>query len=215
MQTRCAVPAFQGECVNIGSTGHVDDEAMDYLLHDNTAAAGDVVYALQNDSFTCSYERSNVGGQVLAYDYISEQSVKDDIEDRLADCAVTISNTLGTNGPHLWHDYTSAAAMALVVLSLYHDPRRATLLAAAGRLFRGNVLQAYAYVDGAWPEGTSYFRSHFFSSDPPRQYVLDALHAWHSAVQQGDIYQTTANDESDWLRLLGPRQSLFQKEGAR
>jgi len=71
MQTRCADPAFQGECDNIGSIGHVDDEAMDYLLHDDTAAAADaVVYALQHDSFTCSYERSNVGGYALAYDWV-------------------------------------------------------------------------------------------------------------------------------------------------
>ncbi|MBU1878166.1 MAG: heparinase II/III-family protein, partial [Chloroflexi bacterium] len=213
MPARCADPAFQGQCANIGGYGHVNDLAMDYLLHSDTSAAASVVNHLLNDSFNCSYERSNVGGYAMAYDWvyntISNQGTRDTIEGRLADCAVTISNTLGTNGPHLWHGYTSdAAALALVALSLDHDPRRADLLAAAERLFRSNALEAYAYVDGAWPEGISYLRSHFFSADPPSQFVLDAIRAWHSAVQQddpthADIYDTIRYQEGDWLQRLG------------
>src|SRR5512141_2988589 len=109
---------------------------MDYLLHNDTTAAANVVSHLQSDSFNCSYERSNVGGYALAYDWvyntIGSQTTKDAIEVRLADCAVTISNTLGTNGPHFWHGYTSdASALALVALALDHDARRATLRDAA------------------------------------------------------------------------------------
>lgn len=213
LQARCADSAFQNQCANIGDQSHVDDWAMDYLLHDDTSAAADVVSHLQSDTFNCSYERSSVGGYALAYDWvynaIGSQATKDLIEDRLADCAVTISNTLGTNGPHFWHGYTSdASALALVALSLDHDARRATLLDAVQRLFRGNALDAYQYTDGAWPEGISYFRSHFFSSDPPGQYVIDAVRAWHSAVQQddatyADIYDTIRCQEGDWLRRLG------------
>jgi hypothetical protein len=213
LQTRCADPAFNGECANIGTYGHVDDLAMDYVLHTDAGAAASVVTDLQTDSFNCSYERSNVGGYALAYDWvyntISSQTVKNTIEARLADCALTISNTLGTNGPHFWHGYTAdASALTLVALSLDHDSRRSALLDAAQRLFRDNALQAYQHVDGAWPEGISYFRSHFFSADAPSQYVLDAVRAWHSAVQQddpayADIYDTIRYREGDWLRRLG------------
>lgn len=213
MQTHCADAAFQDQCDNIGSQDHVNDQAMDYLLHNDAAAADSVIASLQSDTFTCSYERSDVGGYALAYDWvynaIGDQSVKNNIEDRLADCAMTLSDTLGSNGPHLWHGYTSdASALALVALSLDHDTRRDALLDAAQRLFRENALEAYAYVDGAWPEGISYFRSHFFSSDPPGQYVIDATRAWHSAVEQddatyADIYDTIQHKEGDWLRQLG------------
>ncbi len=213
MQARCADPAFQNQCANIGDQSHVDDWAMDYLLHDDASAAANVVSRLQSDSFNCSYERSNVGGYALAYDWvynsIGSQATKDIIEDRLADCAVAISDTLGTNGPHFWHGYTSdASALALAALSLDHDARRAALLEAAQRLFRDNALDAYQYTDGAWPEGISYFRSHFFSSDPPGQYVIDAVRAWRSAVQQddatyADIYDAIRYREGDWLRQMG------------
>lgn len=212
MQTRCADADFQGQCAKIGGYGHVNDLAMDYLVNGDTSAAATVVSRLQSDSFSCNYERSNVGGYALAYDWVYNTispSTRNTIEDRLADCAVTISNTLGTNGPHLWHGYTSdASALALVALSLDHDPRRAELLDAAERHFRQNALEAYATVDGAWPEGVSYLRSHFFSADPPSQFVIDAVRAWHSAVQQddatyADIYDTIQYKEGDWLRRLG------------
>jgi hypothetical protein len=88
MQARCADPAFQNQCANIGDQSHVDDWAMDYMLHNDTTAAANVVAHLQNDSFNCSYERSNVGGYALAYDWvynsISYQTTKNTIEDRLA-----------------------------------------------------------------------------------------------------------------------------------
>jgi len=213
MQGRCnANAAMQSQCASIGGYSYVTNRAMDYLLHGDTGAADNAINQLLNDSLSCQYERSNVGGYALAYDWVYDRTTAGEqitIEDRLADCATTISNTLGTNGPHLWHGYTSdAAALALVALSLDHDSRRFELRDAAERLFRGNALEAYAYVDGAWPEGISYLRTHFFSGDPPNQYVIDAIRAWDSAVQQDDpayasLLDTIRYKEGDWLRRLG------------
>lgn len=208
----CASPDMQGECANIAG-GSLSD-AMLYLLNGDLAAAGRVKLTLLS-SINCiagnEVEHADAGGSALAYDWIADTmspAEAERIESGLAACGSRIAETLRTDGPHLWHGFTSlASALALIALAVDRPPERAALLADAQELFRGRALEAYAVVGGAWPEGYNYERSHFFSSDPPGQYVLDAIRAWDSAVARDhvrheSIVDTIAMEEGDWLSAL-------------
>jgi hypothetical protein len=207
----CASPEMGGECQKIGGQ-HALDDAMRYVLSGDGAAAARVRGTLLA-GLDCgdSYEQTPAGGYALAFDWLWPALSADDrrqVEGELAACGTAIVTSLRGNSPHLWHGFTSqAAALALVALALDDHPDRGTLQADAAELFRMQALQAYAVTGGAWPEGYSYLRTHFFSGDPPYQYVMDALRAWDSAVEQdspdhASVFDTIAAEEGDWLRGL-------------
>jgi hypothetical protein len=157
-------------------------------------------------------EHSDAGGWALAYDWLYERlspAERRRASDRLTACGRSIVASLEGNGPHLWHGYTAlAGALALAALAADPADPADSLLPAAELHFRRRSLEAYALVGGAWPEGYNYERSHFFSADPPEQYVMDALRAWDSAVaadspRHDSLFDTIAQEEGDWLRGLG------------
>ena len=208
----CARPDLRTACDRIGGR-HVLDDAMRWLLTGDASAADQAVARL-NAWAGCAegaVEHSDAGGWALAYDWLYERlspAERRRASDRLTACGRSIVTSLGGNGPHLWHGY-SALAGALALAALAADPPDAadSLLPAAELHFRQRSLEAYALVGGAWPEGYNYERSHFFSADPPEQYVMDALRAWDSAVaadspRHDSLFATIAREEGDWLRGL-------------
>lgn len=215
LRAACRRPELVAECAQIGGR-HVLDDAMRYLLTDEQAAANRVADVLRGwtgcGAGDVGAEHSPWGGWALAYDWTwagLPQSLRQQVDSNLANCGLAVARALKGNGPHLWHGYTSLAA-SLALMALATDSRTANgdlVRGEAVSLFRGNALEAYAVVGGAWPEGYGYERSHFFSSDPPYQYVMDALRAWDSAVErdhpeQESIFGTIAAVEGDWLRGL-------------
>ena len=212
LRAACLRPELKGACDTIGGR-HILDDAMLWLLFEDREAAARVESRLMSD-IGCGdgFERSSLGGHAIAFDWTFDALTDPDgIADDLARCAGEIASPSGLRGnsPHLWHGYTSqAAALALVALALDPEhPDRDTLLDDAAELFRGHALEAYEVVGGAWPEGYNYLRSHFFSGDPPSQYVIDALRAWNTAVVRDhpdheSIFETIRNEEGDWLSGL-------------
>jgi len=211
----CQHPHLAEACGRIGGR-HVLDDAMQVLLTDDAGALGRARQALRA-GVACGdgYEQTPLGGHALAYDWLYDRlSVADRraIAEGLAACGSRIAGSLRGNAPHLWHGFTSqAAALALVALAVDDDDLAAAevaqLRADAAELFRGRALEAYAVTGGAWPEGVNYLRSHFFSADPPYQYVIDALRAWDSAVvvdseRHASIFAAIRDEEGDWLRGL-------------
>ena len=216
LRAACARPELKGQCELIGGR-HILDDAMRYLLVGDVAAAGRVRTELLAWN-TCGsgdvgVEHSTWGGYALAYDWIWDTlsaAERRQMNGMWADCGGAVRSVLDSNGPHLWHGYTSlAASLALMALACDDDHSGCgPLLQAAVERFRGRALEAYAVVGGAWPEGYNYERSHFFSADPPGQYVMDALRAWDSSVERdtpahASLFETIAVDEGDWLRGLG------------
>lgn len=214
LRAACQRPELRDQCAQIGGR-HIQDDAMRWLLFEDRAAADKVAAELR--AWTgCSADDVGVehigwGGYALAYDWTWEalpQAVRQQTEDNLFNCGRAIASALESNGPHLWHGYTSlAAAMALMTLGCDRCAADRQSLDNAQTLFRGHALEAYAVVGGAWPEGYNYERSHFFSADPPDQFVIDALRAWDSAVERdhpdhASIFETIAVEEGDWLRGL-------------
>lgn len=215
LRAACARPELKAQCGQLGGR-HILDDAMRYLVTADRAAADRVAAELRGftacDPADVGSEHSPWGGLALAYDWVWETLPPD--ERRRLDalwprCATAIAGVLDGNGPHLWHGYSSlAASEALVALAIDDPAGRAVALPKAALHFRRRALEAYAVVGGAWPEGYSYERSHFFSADPPNQYVMDALRAWDSAVERDSpahagLFETIAADEGDWLRGLG------------
>ncbi len=215
LRAACARPELRGQCDALGGR-HVLDDAMRYLVAGDRAAADRVAAQLRGltacrDGDVGS-EHSPWGGLALAFDWVWD--ALPDVERRRLDalwpsCAAALARQLDGNGPHLWHGYTSlAASEALVALAIDDPAGRAAALPKAVEHFRQRALEAYAVVGGAWPEGYNYLRSHFFSADPPSQYVMDALRAWDSAIERdttehASLFGTIAADEGDWLRGLG------------
>lgn len=215
LRAACRRPELAEACARIGGR-HVLDDAMRYLLADDLDAAARAEAHLRAmpdcSALGDATEVSSLGGHALAYDWVHE-TIDDPtaIERKLGTCAQRIAGPQGLrgNGPHLWHGYTSqAAALALAALALDDTfEGRDALLIDARELFRETALEAYEVVGGAWPEGYSYLRTHFFSGDPPNQYVIDALRAWDSAVvadspDHASVFETIASEEGDWLRGL-------------
>jgi hypothetical protein len=215
LRAACQRPELRDECVQIGGR-HVLDDAMRSLLFEDQAAAERVAAVLRNwrgcTPDDVGAEHSDWGGWALAYDWVWPALSNEDrerTEGNLARCGTMVADRLESNDPHLWHGYTSLAA-TLALMALAADPRRGqpVLIEQAVAHFRRTALEAYAVVGGAWPEGYNYERSHFFSADPPNQYVIDALRAWDSAVERdhldhASIFETIAVEEGDWLRGLG------------
>jgi hypothetical protein len=214
LRMACQRPELREQCAQIGGR-HILDDAMRWLLVEDRGAADKVATELR--AWTgCSADDVGVehigwGGLALAYDWTWDalpSDVRRQTEDNLFYCGQAIATALEGNGPHLWHGYTSlAAAMALMTLGCDRCAGDQPSLDNAQTLFRGNALEAYAVVGGAWPEGYNYERSHFFSADPPDQFVIDALRAWDSAVERdhpdhASIFETIAVEEGDWLRGL-------------
>ncbi len=215
LRATCQRPELAQECAQIGGR-HVLDDAMRYVLSGEQEAADRVANVLRAwngcNAGDVGVEHSQWGGWALAYDW-TWAALPDDLRRQvdlnLSVCGLAIASALKGNGPHLWHGYTSLAA-TLALMALATDDRTAgrdQVLDEALALFRGNALEAYAVVDGAWPEGYNYERSHFFSADPPEQYVMDALRAWDSAVERdhpdhASLFETIAAEEGDWLRGL-------------
>ena len=211
LQTTCRAAQMRGECERIGGR-HILDNAMAYLLTGDAARASAVRQALMA-GVRCGdgYEATPAGGYAIAYDWVWDSLTEADrqhIEANLAQCGKNIVTALHGNSAHLWHGFTSqAAALALIALAIDEHPERDVLRAEARQLFRQDALEAYETVGGAWPEGYNYERSHFFSGDPPYQYVIDALRAWNTAVERdseghASVYETIAAEEGDWLRGL-------------
>lgn len=208
----CARPELRGACDRIGGR-HVLDDAMRWLLMGEASAADQAVARL-NAWTGCAegaVEHSDAGGWALAYDWLYEwlsPAERRRASERLTACGRSIVASLEGNGPHLWHGYTAlAGALALAALAADPEDPADSLLPAAELHFRRRSLEAYALVGGAWPEGYNYERSHFFSADPPEQYVMDALRAWDSAVaadspRHDSLFATIAQEEGDWLRGL-------------
>jgi hypothetical protein len=215
LRAACARPELAAQCRQIGGQ-HVLDDAMRYLLTGEQASADRVAAVLRGWSGCASgdvgVEHAEWGGWALAYDWAwaaLPDSLRRQTSGNLVQCGLAVATELEGNGPHLWHGYSSlAASLAMMALAVDDGTAgREQVLAKAVTLFRGNALEAYAVVGGAWPEGYNYERSHFFSADPPEQYVMDALRAWDSAVAQdrpghASIFETIAADEGDWLRGL-------------
>lgn len=215
LRAACQRPEIRAQCDQIGGR-HVLDDAMRYLLADDGAAAARTAGALRGwggcTVDASDSEHADGGGMALAFDWVWETLSPGDraaISDKLIACGAAVAEVLDGNGPHLWHGYTSlAASLALMGLAADDRPGRAGVRDAMVRHFRRSALAAYAVVGGAWPEGYAYLRSHFFSSDPPSQYVIDALRAWDSAVARdhpahASVFETIAAEEGDWLRGLG------------
>ncbi|MCC7018129.1 MAG: heparinase II/III family protein [Ardenticatenales bacterium] len=217
LRAACARPELMEQCAQIGGR-HILDDAMRYLLVGDGAAADRVAAGLRAWT-SCAAgdigsEHNEWGGFALAYDWIwatLPPAERRRLDDMWLRCGQLLAGELDSNGPHLWHGYTSlAASLALMALACDGDgdaARCRPLLQAAVDRFRGNALEAYTVVGGAWPEGYNYERSHFFSADPPGQYVMDALRAWDSAVEQdtlahASLFETIAVEEGDWLRGL-------------
>jgi hypothetical protein len=212
LRAACDRPEMQGECARIGGK-HLLDDAMAWLLTEDAAALGRAkALLLAGVSAICSdgYEQSPAGGHALAYDWLwpaLSASERLQVESGLAACGERMAASLAGNSPHLWHGYGSqAAALALIALALDAPPEG--LREAAQEFFRERALEGYALTGGAWPEGYNYLRSHFFSGDPPYQYVIDAIRAWDTAVEQDHvrharIFETIAAEEGDWLSELG------------
>lgn len=212
LRTICARQELAGACDRIGGR-HALDDAMRWLLS-GEAAAADRAIARLNAWPGCAdgaVEHSDAGGWSLVYDWLWERlspTERRSASTRLTACGRSIVADLEGNGPHLWHGYSAlAGALALVALATDPDDGQDSLLPAAELHFRRSALEAYALVGGAWPEGYSYERSHFFSADPPEQYVMDALRAWDSAVEadspdHDSIFATITEREGDWLRGL-------------
>lgn len=212
LRTVCARPELRGACDRIGGR-HVLDDAMRWLLTGDAAAADQAVARLKAwpGCTAGAVEHSDAGGWALAYDWLWERlspAERRSASDRLTACGRSIAASLEGNGPHLWHGYTAlAGALALAALAADPADPADSLLPAAELHFRRRSLEAYALVGGAWPEGYNYERSHFFSADPPEQYVMDALRAWDSAVaadspRHDSLFAGIAQDEGDWLRGL-------------
>lgn len=215
LRAACQRRELRAQCDQIGGR-HVLDDAMRYLLTDDRAAAGRVAGVLGAwggcTTADSDAEHADGGGMALAFDWVWDALSAGEraaISDKLVACGAALTAVLDGNGPHLWHGYTSlAASVALMGLAADDRPGLASVRASMVRHFRRNALEAYAVVGGAWPEGYGYLRSHFFSSDPPGQYVMDALRAWDSAVTRdhpahASLFETIAAEEGDWLRGLG------------
>ena len=210
IRERCKNPVYECYSVleNMDEKQSVSRDALRYVITKDYNLAESVKLRLLNHNFTCfdpNNEVVDLSGYSLAFDWIYNYknfSTKDKefVNKKIQNCAWKVNQQLGTCNPHLFHGRTQLSSN-LMIASLAQDGD-SDLLKEAEKKFLKDSLEAWAYLDGAWPEGITYLRNRMSSAKRMERSISDALLSIHSATGF-TIFEYIKEEQNNWLERLG------------
>ena len=203
LRDRCKDPDYN--CSDITNEGIAAD-AMRWVIEEDSDIAEVVRLHLLGDAFTCndSVEYVNLPGYSLAFDWIYNyenfsEPEKSFVNKKIKDCAWELNTLLNTEAPNLFHGRTQLTS-ELMVAALAQDGDKALFEQAKQKFF--DSLEAWQYLDGAWPEGMNYLRNRMGGSGAMETGMSDALLSFYSATGF-NIFDYIKYEQGDWLQRIG------------